>query len=263
MSMPPSPSGGFGAVPPAYGQMPPQPPYNPASLPQQGPPYGLQPYPSPPSWDVPPPGRRTGRVVALVGAGVLVVVLGMVGFAVFGGVGFPEAKYRLRVPAELAAGTFTLDADLSDTAGRQIVEENRNRSHVRNPTAVVGSYTGQGEQDGSRLVVSGLYGRFRSPAETRDDVIEGAEEADGATVAVPARDVAVRGSDVPVECLVLTSEQDGTVRNVPMCVWGDDNTSASVGVVTDENVYQDPEDVDLEKVARTTLQVREEMREPG
>ncbi|MEU6681512.1 hypothetical protein [Streptomyces sp. NPDC046925] len=201
-------------------------------------------------------------MVAVVGAGVLVVVLVMVGFAVFGGVGFPEAKYRLRVPAELAGGTFELSADLSGTEGRRIVEENRNRSHVRNPTAVVGSYTGAGEQDGSRLVVSGLYGRFRSPAETRDDMLEGADEAEGATVAVPARDVPVRGSQVTVECMVLTSEQDGMPRNVPMCVWADDNTSASVGVVTDENVYQDPDKVDLEKVARITLQVREEMREP-
>ncbi|MGW6060333.1 hypothetical protein [Streptomyces sp. NPDC055189] len=230
---------------------------------QQGPPYGLQPYPAPASWGAPPPpGRRTGRIVAVVGAGVLVVVLVMVGFAVFGGVGFPEAKYRLRVPAELAGGTFRLTADLSDTAGRQIVEENRNRSHVRDPKAVVGSYTGQGEQDGSQLVVSGIYGRFRSQAETRDDMIEGAGEAGGATVAVPAREVTVRGSQVTVECLVLTSDQGGAVRNVPMCVWADDNTSASVGVVTDENVYQDPGEVDLAEVARITLQVREEMREP-
>ncbi|WP_367038278.1 hypothetical protein [Streptomyces sp. Je 1-332] len=201
-------------------------------------------------------------MVAAVGAGVLVVVLVMVGFAVFGGVGFPEAKYRLRVSAELVGGTFKLSADLSDTAGRQIVEENRNRSNVRNPTAVVGSYAGQGEQNGSRLVVSGLYGRFRSPAEARDDMSEGAAEAEGATVAVPAHDVTVRGSDMTVRCQVLTSEQGGTVSNVPMCVWGDDNTGASVGVITDENVSQDPEDVDLEKLARMTLQVREEMREP-
>ncbi|MFD4482774.1 hypothetical protein ACFWPU_42635 [Streptomyces sp. NPDC058471] len=193
---------------------------------------------------------------------MLVVVLVIVGFAVFGGAGFPEAKYRLRVPAELAGGTFRLSADLSDTAGREIVEENRNRSHVRNPTAVVGSYTGQGEQDGSRLMVSGMYGQFRSPAEARDDMVQGAAEAPGATVAVPARDVTVPGAEVTVRCLVLTSDRDREVSNVPMCVWGDDNTGAAVGVVTDENVYQDPKDVDLKKVARTTLQVRDEMREP-
>lgn len=213
---------------------------------------------------VPPPRRSTGKILAIVGAGVGALVVVIVGFAVLvgSGVGFPEAKYRLRVPGELVDGTFTLSTDLSDTAGRQIVEDNRNRSNVREPTAVVGAYAGQGEQDGSRLVVSGMYGRFKHPELARDDMMEGAAEAQGATVAVPAHDVTPPGSRLTLRCQVLTSEQDGTRSNVPMCAWGDANTGASVGVVTDENVTQDPKDVDLLEVARTTLKVREEMREP-
>ncbi|MGW6060355.1 hypothetical protein [Streptomyces sp. NPDC055189] len=149
------------------------------------------------------------------------------------------------------------------TAGRQIVQENRNRSHVRDPTAVVGSYTrGRASRTAAGWWSRSCIGRFRSPAETRDDMTEGAGKAGGATVAVPAREVAVRGAQVTVECLVLTSDQDGTVRNVPMCLWADDNTPASVGVVTDENVCQDPGNVDVQQAARITLQVRGEMREP-
>ncbi|MFI6090596.1 hypothetical protein [Streptomyces sp. NPDC051218] len=211
----------------------------------------------------PPAKRSTGKVLAVVGAGVGALVLVIAGFAMVGdGAGFPEAKYRLRVPDQLAGGTFTLSTDQSDTAGRRVVEQNRNRSNVRNPTAVVGGYMGQGEQDGSRLVVSGMYGQFKNPAAARSDMMEGAAEAEGATVAVPARDITPSGSDTTLRCQVLTSERDGTRSNVPMCAWGDANTGAAVGLVTDENVNQDPQDVDLAQVARTTLQVRKEMRVP-
>ncbi|MCX4672453.1 hypothetical protein OG453_38360 [Streptomyces sp. NBC_01381] len=267
MSTPPSQSGGFGAAPSPYGPQPPQPPHVHAPFPQQGQPYGPQPHVAGPGpWGAPPmgppPRRRTGKVVAIVGAGVGALVVVIAGFAVFSGAGFPEAKYRLRVPAELAEGTFKLTADLSDTAGRDIVEENRNRSNVRNPTAVVAGYAGQGEQDGSRLVVSGMYGQFKDPAQGRDAMMEGAAEAEGATVAVPAHDVTPKGSGMTLRCQVLTSEQNGAPSNVPMCTWNDDNTGAAVGLITDENVNQDPEDVDLDQVARTTLKVREDMREP-
>ncbi|MGW7075300.1 hypothetical protein [Streptomyces sp. NPDC054866] len=211
----------------------------------------------------PPPRHSTGKILAVVGAGVGALVVAIAGFAVFGdGAGFPEAKYRLRVPAEMVGGTFALSTDLSDTTGRQMVEENRSRSNVRDPTGVVGGYMGQGEQDGSRLVVSGMYGRFKDPALSRTYMMEGAAEAPGATVAVPAHDITPEGSGMTLRCQVLTSEQDGVRSNVPMCAWGDANTGASVGLITDENVSQDPEDVDLVEVARITLAVREEMREP-
>jgi hypothetical protein len=88
------------------------------------------------------------------------------------------------------------------------------------------------------------------------------EQGSGARVASVMHVRCPAGLPEPVYRQVLTSDRDREVSNVPMCVWGDDNTGASVGVVTDENVYQDPKDVDLKKVARMTLQVRDEMREP-
>ncbi|MFG2651401.1 hypothetical protein [Streptomyces sp. NPDC048436] len=215
----------------------------------------------------PPAGRSTAKVLGIaagvVGA-LVVVVAGVVVFSNGAAGGFPEAKYRMTVPPELVDGTYKLTQDLSDSAGREIVEENRSRANVRDPKAVVGQYAGQGEQEGSALVVSGMYGRFRNPATAREHMMDGAADAQGAGVAVPARDITLPDTDITVRCQVLTTENGaGGVRsNVPMCAWGDDNTGASVGVVTDENATQEPEAVDLDAVARTTLKVREEMREP-
>ncbi|MEV0324660.1 hypothetical protein ACIBKX_36995 [Streptomyces sp. NPDC050658] len=49
---------------------------------------------------------------------------------------------------------------------------------------------------------------------------------------------------------------------MPMCAWADDDTGASVGIFTDETAKQDPKDVDLETLARTTLHIRKGMRQP-
>ncbi|MCX4673554.1 hypothetical protein OG453_44160 [Streptomyces sp. NBC_01381] len=213
----------------------------------------------------PPPRRSTAKVLGITGGvvGALVVVLAGVAVFVDGAEGgFPEAKYRMSVPDELVGGTYRLSQDLSSTAGKQIVEENRSRANVRDPKAVVAQYTGQGDQEGGTLVVSGIYGRYKDPDRARDYLMEGATKGQGATVAVPAHDVTPSGSKVTVSCQVLTSEQGGIRSNVPMCAWGDDNTAAAVGVITPETAVQDPESVDLSAVARTTLLVRKEMREP-
>ncbi|MFD9074144.1 MULTISPECIES: hypothetical protein [Streptomyces] len=274
---PPSPPGGFGPAP--YGQQPPQPPYAQPQYPQfpqqQGAPYGQQPpYPQGPGgpapWGAPygappPPRRNTGKIIgivgAVVGAGVLVVA-GLAALGASSDSGFPEAKYRMTVQDKLVDGTYKLTQDLSDTSGKKIVEENKSRANIRDPKAVVAQYAGQGEDATSALVVSGMYGRFKDPAKARADLMDGAAEGDGATVAVPARDITPKGSGLTLRCQVLTSSQGGTTSNVPLCAWADDNTGAAVGVVTAETVKQDPDDVDLEQVARTTLKVREEMREP-
>ncbi|EPH46132.1 hypothetical protein ABT390_09375 [Streptomyces aurantiacus] len=272
---PPSPPGGFGPASPAYGQQPPQPPYAQPQFPQHGAPYGQQPpYPAGPGgpapWDAaygapPPPRRSTGKVLGIVGAVVGAGVLVVAGLAVLGAgsdSGFPEAKYRMTVPDTLVDGTYKLTQDISDTTGKEVVEENKSRANVRDPKAVVAQYAGRGKDASSALVVSGMYGRFKSPAKARADLMDGAAEGEGATVAVPARDITPKGSDLTLRCQVLTSSQGGTTSNVPLCAWADENTGAAVGVVTAETATQDPEDVDLEQVARTTVKVREEMREP-
>ncbi|CAM5696051.1 hypothetical protein SALBM135S_01939 [Streptomyces alboniger] len=221
----------------------------------------------------PPPRHSTAKVLGILAAVLVVLVVAAVGgYRLFSGAsggsggsgGFPEARYRMSVPSELLGGTYKLTQDLSDTSGKAIVEENRSRANVRDPRAVVGQYAGQGERAGGALVVSGMYGRFKNSATARDDMMRGAADAEGATVAVAARDITPAGSGITVRCQVLTTDQGtGGVRsNVPLCAWGDDNTGATVGVVTAEDVSKDPADIDLDAVARTTLRVRDEMREP-
>ncbi|MEV0126535.1 hypothetical protein AB0I16_34165 [Streptomyces sp. NPDC050703] len=215
----------------------------------------------------PPPRHSTAKVLGILGAvAVVLVVAAVAGYQLFSrsSGAFPEAKYRMSVRDELLDGKYELSQDLSDSSGKAVVDENRSRANVRDPKAVVAQYAGQGEQAGGALVVSGMYGRFKDSASARDDMMRGAAEAQGASVAVPARDITPAGSGMTVRCQVLTSDQGtgGARSNVPMCAWGDDNTGATVGLVTPEDAAKDPSDIDLDELARTTLRVREEMREP-
>ncbi|MEL3951485.1 MULTISPECIES: hypothetical protein [Streptomyces] len=271
---PPPPPQGFGPAQAPYGQQPPPSPYAPPQHPGQAPPQGqYAPFPAAPGpapWGgqyggPPQGGRRTGKILGIVGGVVGAVIVILVALAVIGSTtdaGFPEAKYRLRMPGTLLNGTYKLAQDLSDTAGRKVIEENKNRSNVRDPKAVVGQFNGRGTFSRNALVVSGMYGRFKDPGEARKDLMEGSADADGASVAVPARDITPKGSDLTVRCQVLKSSQNGVTSNVPLCAWADDNTGAAVGLVTPESATQDPDDIDLDKLAETTLRVREEMREP-
>ncbi|MFE2166131.1 hypothetical protein ACFXB3_13835 [Streptomyces sp. NPDC059447] len=263
---PPSPYGG-GQYPqqPFPQQYPPQ-PYPPQPFPQQ--PYpGQGPWGQPPMG--PPPGRnRTGLVAGIVIGSV--VVLGVLGFvvkqiadagSVVSGSGFPAAEYRLTVPKTLLAGEFVLAQDLSDSEGGKAIK-NSYDPKIRNPQPVVGQYTSTTAKGPGVLVVSGMYGQFKDPAGARRKMLAGAADADGASVAVPARDVTPPGFDITVSCEVLTSKQDGVTVTLPMCAWADGNTGASVAVVTPETSQQAPGSVDLAKVAETTAKVRAEARQP-
>ncbi len=274
MTMPPPPQqppGPYGPPQPPnpYGGQPPQPPYPGQPYPQQ------QPYPGQPGqggWGrppmgPPPPGKnRTGMVIGIVAASL--VALGALGFtvkqlseagAVASGAGFPEAEYELTVPKTLLDGEYKLAQDMSRTEGEKALQGTYD-SKVRNPKPAVGQYTSGSPTEPSVLVISGMYGQFKEPDEARRKMLEGAEDGQGATLAVPAEEIEPAGSPVTLSCQVLTSSQNGTDVTLPMCAWADGNTSASVAVVTPEISRQDPESVDLGKIAEITVEVREEAR---
>ncbi|MFB6613840.1 hypothetical protein ACIGFK_20205 [Streptomyces sp. NPDC085524] len=280
MSMPPPPPQSPGPYGPPQqpnpyggGQYPQQP------FPQQYPghqppqPFPQQPYAGQGAWGQPPVGppprrNRTGTVVWIV-VGSL-VGLGVLGFAVnrlsqagvlAGGSGFPAAEYRLTVPKTLLAGEFELAQDLSESEGGKAIK-NSYDPKIRNPQPVVGQYTASSANGAGVLVLSGMYGQFKDPAGARRKMLAGAADADGATVAVPARDITPPGSDITVSCEVLTSKQNGATVTLPMCAWADGNTGASVAVVTPETSQQAPGKVDLAKMAETTAKVRAEARQP-
>lgn len=275
MSMPPPPQHSPGP----YGPPQPQGPYGGGQFPQQpyAQPYPPQPYPQPhpgqggcgqPPMGPPPRGNRTGLVVGIV-VGSL-VVLGVLGFAVkltadagsvAAGAGFPAAEYRLTVPKTLVAGRFELVQDMSETEGKKALK-NSYDPKIRNPQPAVGQYSSTSAKEPGVLVISGMYGQFKDPAGARRKMLDGAADADGATVAVPAREITPPGSDVAMSCQVLTSKQDGATVNVPMCAWADGNTGASVAVVTPETSAQAAGSVDLAKAAEITARVRTEARQP-
>ncbi|MEJ8640542.1 hypothetical protein WKI68_02060 [Streptomyces sp. MS1.HAVA.3] len=207
-------------------------------------------------------------VIGIVAASL--VALGALGFgvnrlteagSVASGTGFPEAQYRLTVPKTMLDGKFELTQDLSDTEGKKALKGTYD-SKIRNPQPVVAQYAADLANGGSALVISGMYGQFKDPEGARKKMLGGAEDAEGATLAVPARDITPAGSDVTLSCQVLTMRQNGVESTLPMCAWADANTGASVGLLTPETARQKPGSVDLNKIAEATLKVRAESRKP-
>ncbi|MFD0292822.1 hypothetical protein [Streptomyces sp. NPDC127118] len=279
MSMPPQPPQG------PYGPPQPQGPYGPPqSQPQHGP-YPQQPSYGPPQQQVPPQGawgqpgvpgqpgwpgaqppkkKRTGLVVGITVA--VLAVVGGLGYTAFkvmdigksvAGSGFPPAEYRLTAEQKLLDGEFTLASDMSREKGKEI--ENTYDPSIRNPKAVVAQYT---SSKGGALVLSGMWGQLKSPEFARRKMLSGAAEADGATLAVPARKFTPDGYGITVECQVLQQKTNGTTTSFPMCAWGDGNTGAMVAVITPETAVKAPGSIDLTQLAADTAKVRSESRKP-
>lgn len=212
MSMPPppqQPSGPYGPPqhPSPYGapqypqQQYPAPSFPQQSFPQQPHPYPQQPpYPGHGAWGQPPMGppprkSRTGMVIwivvgSLVGLGVLGYAVNRINEAgaMASGSGFPAAEYRLTVPKTLLDGKFTLAQDLSQTEGKKALK-NSYDANIRNPEPAVGQYSSASAKAPGFLVFSGMYGQFKDPEGARRKMLKGAGDADGATIAVPARDI--------------------------------------------------------------------------
>lgn len=254
------------AVPGPYGQPQQAAPGSYGSPYPQAQPYPPQPYPQQPyaAWGAPPMAppkkRRVGLVLGIVGGAVtaVVVVLVLIGAAVEGG--FPEAKNKLTLPGTLLDGRYRLAKDMSDTEGRKIEREADGAWDAKDTHGVVGSYDLGGDAAKGTLVISGMYGRFKNAGAARGNMMKGAAQSDGATVAVPAKDFDLDG--VTLTCEVVLQEQMGTKITLPMCAWADGNTGATVAIVDTPLLSQKPSDVDLEALAKETLQVRDEAVKP-
>jgi hypothetical protein len=210
---------------------------------------------------VPPPSkkRRVGPVLGIVSGGVgvvvAIVVVALIGLNAEGG--FPEAKFALTLPKTLIGGRFELAQDLSDSKGQKIKDEANGAWDAKVTDAVVGQYSLGGDQTKGGLVLSGMYGRFKNTDEARGNMLKGAGEADGVTVAVGPKDFTQSGSPT-VSCEVLQQKKLGTSMTYPVCAWTDDNTGALVAPMTAKTAAQDASQVDLRFYARFTLQVRSE-----
>ncbi|WP_327272923.1 hypothetical protein OG609_12870 [Streptomyces sp. NBC_01224] len=277
MSMPPQPpQGPYPPQPPQGPYGPPQPQFQPQHNPyaqqtpyghpqQQLPPQGPWGQPGVPGLPgaQPPKKKRTGLVIGITVAAIAVV--GGLGYAAFrlvdaGNVvagGFPAAEYRLTVEEKLLDGEFTLVEDMSKTKGKGI--EDTYDPSIRNAKAAVAQYS---SSEGGVLVLSGMWGQLRNPEFARGKILSGAAEADGATLAVPAKEFTPDGYDITVECQVVRQKTSGVSSSLPMCAWGDGNTGAMVAVVTSEIAVKDPRSIDLKQLAADTAKVRSEVRKP-
>lgn len=273
MTTPPQPpQGPYGPPPPQqnpYGQQPPPGPY-----PQQPPaaPYGYPPQPpqgppgpwgqpGAPGYPQPPRKSRTGLVLGIVAGGLVLVIGG--GFGLYklidagADAAFPEATHRLVVEETVLDGEFTLAEDMSDSKGKEI--EDTPDVSVRDGKAVVAQY---GSEENGVLVLSGMYGRLSSASFIRGKIMEGAAEADGAKLVVPAKEFKPAGYGITVECQVVQSTEMGMTANTPMCAWGDGNTAAMIAVIRPDDLGKEPASLDLAKAAEETAKVRSEIRKP-
>ncbi|MFH8473145.1 hypothetical protein [Streptomyces sp. NPDC018000] len=276
MTMPPQPpQGPYGPPQPhhgPYGPPQPQPQYNAYAqqtpyghpqqqLPPQGP-WGQPGFPGLPGAQLPKK-RRTGLVIGITVA--VLAVVGGLGYAAFKLVdagnavagSFPSAEYRLTVEKKLLDGEFTLTEDMSQTQGKGV--EDTYDPSIRNPKAAVAQYT---SPEGGVLVLSGMWGQLRNPESARGKILSGAAEAEGATLAVPAKEFTPDGYGITVECQVVRQKTGGVSSSLPMCAWGDGNTGAMVAVVTPRTAMMDPQSVDLKQLAADTAKVRSESRKP-
>ncbi|MGW0419948.1 hypothetical protein [Streptomyces sp. NPDC003015] len=137
--------------------------------------------------------------------------MSVVGFAMYGSkpadVGFPEARYRLSLPKTLVDNRYELTRDVSDSEGQKLEEQAAGGWDVKLAGAA-------------------------DPEWSRNDMMKGGGDGEGAEVVVPPKDFHPAGSGgITITCEVSTR--------------------------TDS-----PSDVDLDKPAATTLQIRSEMRKP-
>lgn len=126
----------------------------------------------------PPPRKRRGLVLGIVGGVVALIVVVVAALALAGskGGGFPEAKNKLVLSKTLLAGRYTLSQDLSGSEGQKIEDEADGSWDAKDTHAVVGQYALGGDQTKGTLVVSGMYGRFKRTDQARNSMMKGAQE---------------------------------------------------------------------------------------
>ncbi|MET8809159.1 hypothetical protein [Streptomyces sp. NPDC004546] len=232
----------------------------------------MPPAPQPPHqtplslWGAPPPApqekSRVGLMAAIIG-GVSLLIVVLLATLVLVGKGledsYPRAESSLTVPRTLLDGRFTLTKDDSSTLGRTL---QRSWRHSWDAEAVHGVVTVYHPSSGERgeLVLTGMYGRFKSTDEVRSRVLaDNGSKNTRVKVLVPPEDDTPPGSRIHISCEALTRTwADGSTLTYPVCAWADGNTWARVADMT----LLTSMDVDLKTAARTTLRIRSEVVKP-
>ncbi|MEU7261304.1 hypothetical protein AB0B21_36715 [Streptomyces rimosus] len=285
-------SGGFGPPPgPPQGPPPGPPPqqpgpygYGPAPQPMQPPQF---PPPGPPGPPQGPGGNNTGKIIAGVAAGV-VLVGAIIGGAVMltagedkggraraGGGSSPAPTagsdannssqespaaedtgrpMRLTTPRTVDGGAYTLE---KDKAALQ-----RDGLKLGSPppgmTQEIARYRGTRDSSTTGLMISGGYGTIAHPDSVVDGMFSGVSGA-GTTV-VKQRETFrpdTAGGHVKIDCEVVRNASFGYA---PVCGWADGSTAAVLLYMNGE--LRSSSDINLSQYADTTAVVRGETRKP-
>ncbi|KOT97518.1 hypothetical protein ADK86_16555 [Streptomyces sp. NRRL F-5755] len=249
---------------------PPQPPgpyaYGPAPQPMQPPQF---PPPGPPG---PPPGsgNNTGKIIAGVAAGV-VLIGAIIGGAVMLTAGEDKGgrtradgsnsaaedtgrRMRLTTPRTVDGGAYTLE---KDKAALQ-----RDGLKLGSPppgmTQEIARYRGTRDSSTTGLMISGGYGTISHPDSVVDGMFSGVSGA-GTTV-VKQRETFrpdAAGGNVKIDCEVVRNASFGYA---PVCGWADGSTAAVLLYMNGE--LRSSSDINLSQYADTTAVVRGETRKP-
>ncbi|MEN2419223.1 hypothetical protein AABB02_14090 [Streptomyces rimosus] len=291
---PPGPYGSSGQPQPQGGGFgPPQGP-PPGPPPQQPGPYGYG-APQPPHFPPPGPpgppqghgGNNTGKIIAGVAAGV-VLVGAIIGGAVMlttsgedkggraraGGGSSPAPtagsdadnsseespaedtgrRMRLTTPRTVDGGAYTLE---KDKAALQ-----RDGLKLGSPppgmTQEIARYRGTRDSSTTGLMISGGYGTISHPDSVVDGMFSGVSGA-GTTV-VKQRETFrpdAAGGNVKIDCEVVRNASFGYA---PVCGWADGSTAAVLLYMNGE--LRSSSDINLSQYADTTAVVRGETRKP-
>jgi hypothetical protein len=246
--------------PPLWHQQPQQGAFGP---PAPGP-YGAAPWYGPPA---PPPKPANGAKVAGI---VLACVLGLVmvagGLVLAFGTGGPTSEqasghdgptaYTLTLPRTLLGGAYTRGRDISDALAKT-----RPQGEYAATIDYKGAfYTASG---GGQLLLSGMSSPTLDPSYPTYNILDGIEQSPTAEVEIPRRKFTPDAGGEPLQCEVLSKDQQGTHLVFPVCSWADGHTQAAVSRTHARSATTAPGDIDLAAFARQVADIRDEVRVPA
>ncbi|MFH8404977.1 hypothetical protein ACH4FX_09390 [Streptomyces sp. NPDC018019] len=298
---PPGPYGSSGQPPQGpYGSSG-QPPQGGAFGPPPGPPqqqpdpYGfgapqqpmLPPQFPPPGPPGPPGGNNTGKIIAGVAAGVVLIgaiIGGAVVLAVGGGdegrtradgsssaapttgstadgtseespaAEDDEQRMRLTTPRTVDDGAYTLEKD------KAALQRDGLKLGAPPPgmTQEIARYRGTRDSRTTGLMISGGYGTISDPDSVVDGMFSGVSDA--STKVVRQRETfrpGKAGGNVTIDCEVV---RNPTFGYAPVCGWADGSTAAVLLYMN--GALRSSSDINLSQYADTTAVVRGETRKP-
>ncbi|MFE6164288.1 hypothetical protein ACFQ7F_35820 [Streptomyces sp. NPDC056486] len=273
-----------------YGGQPPQQPgpygqQGPYGAPQQPPPpqpgYGYPQQPQGPYGQAPPSGgggKKAGIVIgavvaiAAVGAGVWWFTAGKDG----GSVADDGKTYKLTVPTAVLGGEYKQDN--SGAAGGSMSSsdlKDLEEQGVSNPKDAHGAYNSGSGASMKSLNFSGVYGEIDDPEKVVDAMFaqmkkKSRTEPGSARLIGSPEEFTPDGFDNGVlkcqkaELLIgpdKASQEEGVPNTfqMPMCIWGDHSTVASVGH-SDAGATAGGKDISLDTVAGLAAKLRADVR---